>query len=56
MSRSLHAVFIVIFGIVDFVTVIFNIRGRKFRFSEISQNSLSEEAIFGHFEVIFLKV
>ena len=56
MSRSLHAVFTVAFGNVYFVIVIFNIYGRKMRFSESSENSLSEKSIFGHFEVIFLNV
>ena len=56
MRRSLHAVFNVVFGIVYFAIVIFNIHGRKMRFSESSQNSLFEKSIFGHFEVIFLNV
>ena len=56
MSTSLHAVFNVVFGNVYFVTVIFNIHGRKTRFSKSSQNSISEISIFGHFEVIFLNV
>ena len=56
MSTSLHAVFNVIFGNVYFVIVIFNIHGRKMRFSESSQNPVSEKSIFGHFEVIFLNV
>ena len=54
MSTSLHAVFKVVFGIVYFVIVISNIRGRKMRFSESSQNSISEKSIFGQFEVVFL--
>ena len=53
MSTSLHAVFDVVFCNVYFVIVIFNIHGRKMRFSESSQNSISEKSIFGHFEVIF---
>ena len=56
MITSLHAVFKVIFGIVDFVVVVIIIHGQKMRFSESSQNSLSEKSIFGHFEVIFLNV
>ena len=56
MSTSLHAVLKVVSGNVYFVIVIFNIRGRKMRFSESSQNSISEKSIFGHFEVIFLNV
>ena len=56
MSTSLHATFNVVFGNVYFVIVIFNIHGRKFQFSESSQNSLSEKSIFGHFGVIFLNV
>ena len=54
MSTSLHAVFNAIFGNVYFVVVFFIIYGRKMRFSESSQNSKSEKAIFGQFEVIFL--
>ena len=56
MSTSLHAVFNVVFGNVYFVIVISNIHGRKMRFSESSQNSMSEKWIFGEFEVIFLNV
>ena len=56
MSKSLHAVFKVVSGSVYFVIVIFNIHGPKMRFSESSQNSISEKSIFGHFEVIFLNV
>ena len=56
MSASLHAVFNVVFGNVYFVVVIFNIHGRKMRFSESSQNSMSEKSIFGQFEVIFLNL
>ena len=56
MSTSLHAVFNVVSGNVYFVLVIFNIYGQKLRFSENSQNSVSEKSIFGHFEVIFLNV
>ena len=56
MSTSLHAVFNVVSGNVFFVIVIFNNRGRKMRFSENSQNSISEKSIFRHFEVIFLNV
>ena len=53
---SLHAVFNVVSGNVYFVIVILSIYGRKMRFSESSQNSMSEKSIFGHFEVIFLNV
>ena len=56
MSTSLHAVFNVVFGNVCFVIVILNIYGRKMRFSESNQNSISEKSIFGHFEVIFLNI
>ena len=56
MSTPLHAVFTVVFGNVYCVVVISNIRGRKMRFSESSQNSISEKSIFGLFEVIFLNV
>ena len=56
MSTFLHAVFNVVSGNVYFVIVISNIHGRKMRFSESSQNLISEKSIFGHFEVIFVKV
>ena len=56
MSTSLHAVFNVVSGNVYLVIVVFNIHGRKMRFSESSQNSMSEKSIFGHFEVIFLNI
>ena len=56
MSTSLHAVFNVVSGNVCFVLLVFNIGGRKMRFSESSQNSISEKSIFGHFEVSFLNV
>ena len=56
MSTSLHAVFNVIFGNVNFCIVIFNIHGQKTRFSESSQKSMSEKSIFGHFEAIFLNI
>ena len=56
MITSLHAVFNVVFGNVYFVILIFNICGQKTRFSESSQNSLSEKSIFGQFEVFFLNV
>ena len=53
MSTSLHAVFNLVFGNVYFVIVIFNICGRKMRFSESTQNSMSEKPDFwsfwGHF-------
>ena len=56
MSASLHAISNVVSGSVYFVTVIFNIHGRKMRFSESSQNFISEKSIFGQFEVIFLNL
>ena len=56
MSTSLHVVFNVVADNVYFVIVIFNIFGRKMRFSESSQYSVSEKSIFGQFEVIFLNV
>ena len=56
MSTSLHEVFNVISGNVYFVILIFNILGRKMRFSESSQNFISEKSIFGPFEIIFLNV
>ena len=56
MSTSLHATLNVVFANVNFVVVFFNIHGRKTRFSESSQNSVSEKSIFGQFEVIFLNV
>ena len=46
MSTSLHAIFNVVSGNVYFVIVIFNIRGRKMRFFESSQNSMSEKIDF----------
>ena len=51
MSISLHAIFKIISGNEYFVIVVFIFRGRKMRFSESSQNSMSEKSIFGHFEV-----
>ena len=56
MSTILPAVFNVVFGNVYFVIVIFNIHDRKVRFSENSQNSISEKSTFGQFEVIFLNI
>ena len=56
MSTPLHAVIIAVFGNVYFVIVTFDIQGRKIQFSESSENSMSENSIFGHFEVIFLNV
>ena len=50
MSTLVHAVFNVVSGNVFFVIVISNIRGRKMRFSESSQNSISEKSIFGQIE------
>ena len=38
------------------VIIISIIHGRKLRFSQSSQSSVSEKSIFGHFEVIFLNV
>ena len=55
MSTSLHAVFHLIFGNVYFVIVVSYICRQKLRFSENSQNSISEKSIFGHFEVIFFQ-
>ena len=54
MSTSLHAVFKVVSGNVYYVIVISNVGGRKMRFSESGENSISEKSIFGHFGVIFL--
>ena len=56
MSASLHALFNVFFGNVDFVTFISNSRAQKMQFSQSSQKSMSEKLIFGQFEVIFLNV
>ena len=56
MSTSLHAIFNVVSSNVYFVIVIFNIHGQKMRFSESSQNSITEKSTFGQFEVIFLYV
>ena len=56
MSTSLHAVFNLVFGNVYFVIDFFNIHGRKMRFSESTQNSLSEKSIFDQFEVMFLNI
>ena len=53
MGTSLHAVFNVVSGSVYFVIVISNICGRKMRFSESSQNSISEKSIFGHLRSFF---
>ena len=54
MRASLHGVFNLVFGNVEFVIVISNICGRKMRFSAGNQNFISEKSIFGHLEVIFL--
>ena len=56
MSTSLHATFNSVSGNVYFITVVFNIVGRKMRFSESNQNPTSEKSIFGHFGVTFLNV
>ena len=56
MSTSLHAFFDVVFGVVNFVVVIFDICGLKMRLSASSQTSRSEKSIFGQFEVFFLNV
>ena len=56
MNTSLHVVFNVVFGNMYFVIVFFNIHGQKMRFSESTQNSISEKSIFGHFEVLFFNV
>ena len=53
MSTPLHVIFNVVFGN---VVVLFNIYGRKLRFSDSSQNPISEKSIFGQFEVIFLNL
>ena len=53
MSTSLHAVFNVVFVIVDFVIVIFIICGRKMQFSESSQNSISEKSILVNLRSFF---
>ena len=42
MSKSLHAAFNVVSGSVYFNIVIFNIHGRKMRFSESTQNPMSK--------------
>ena len=49
-------VFFVVSDNVHFVILIFTIHGRRRPFSESSQNSISENSIFGHFQVIFLNV
>ena len=56
MGTSLQVTFNVVFGNVYFVIVTFTIGGQKMRFSESSQNSMSDKSIFGHFEVIFLNI
>ena len=56
MSKSLPAIFNVVFGNVYFVIALFNNRGQKTRFSACSQISISEKMIFGQFEVIFPNV
>ena len=56
MRTSLHAAVILVSDNVHFVIVFSNIYGRRMRFSERSQTSLSEKSIFGDFEVIFLNV
>ena len=53
MSTSLHAVLNVVSGNAYFVIVIFNIHGRKKRFSESSQNSMSEKSIFVNLRSFF---
>ena len=53
MSTSLHAVFNLVSGNIYFVIGIFNIHGQKTRFSESTQNSVSEKSILGHFGVFF---
>ena len=52
-SKILHAIFEVVFGNIYLVEGIFNIRGRKLRFSASIQTSLSEKSVFSHFEVNF---
>ena len=56
MSTSVHSVFHLIFVIWYFVLLFLNIYGRKMRFSEGSQNSISEKSIFGNFEIKFFNV
>ena len=56
MNTSLHVLFNVVFGNVFFIIVVFGICGRKMRFPESSQNSISEKSVFCPFEVNFLNV
>ena len=56
LSTSIKAVFILIFGSLNFVLFISKILGEKIRFSASSQIPTSKKSIFGHFEVIFLNV
>ena len=51
-STSLHAAFNVVFGNVYFALLIFNIHGRKMRFSASSQKSVSAKSIFPRSGVI----
>ena len=53
MSTSFYAVFNGVFDNVYFVIVIFKIHGRKIRFSESSQNFISEKSIFEHLRSFF---
>ena len=56
MSILLNEVSKVVSGKVFFVFVIYKNDGGKMHFSASSLNSSPEKSIFGHFEVIFLKV
>ena len=56
MSASSHVVSHSTFVIVYFVIVFSNIQGRKMRFSEISQEPVSEKLISRQFEAVSLNV
>ena len=56
MSTILHAIFGVTSDSLYFVVNIFNIQGRKMRYSASSPFSILEKSSFGHFEVVFLNV
>ena len=56
MSTILHAPFNLVSRNLYFGIVVFTLHGRKTRFSESSQNSISEKSIFGQFGAIFLNV
>ena len=53
MGTSLHAAFNLVSGNEYWAIVIFIIGGQKTRFSESSQNSMSEKSIFGHLRSFF---